>query len=204
MRQTSRGIRTQKVVMLGASSTGKTSIVNKFAHNRFSQTSESTIGAAFVSKILQIGSKEVKLEIWDTGGSEKYKSLAPMYYRDTQAAIIVFDLTAPASLNDAKMWLDELKQHGPPKCIISLAANKADLAAQREIKDDEIQTFISQNQFDFFNETSAMTGQNIDKLFTEISEKLLNVVESEIVDDDNSKQVILDSPQPPQNTKKCC
>ena len=196
-------IRNEKVVLIGAASSGKTSITTRFAHDKFDPNSTATVGAAFLKKSIKVDNQEIQLDIWDTGGSEKYKSLAPMYYRDTQAAIIVFDLTAPASLNDAKMWLDELKQHGPPKCIISLAANKADLAAQREIKDDEIQTFISQNQFDFFNETSAMNGQNIDKLFTEISEKLLNVVESEIVDDDNSKQVILDSPQPPQNTKKC-
>ena len=186
--------------MLGAASTGKTALVTRFAHNRFSST-ESTIGVAFVSKNIKIDNKDVKLEIWDTGGTEKYKSLAPMYYRDTNAAIIVFDLTASQTLQDAQSWLNELKENGPPNALIAVAANKSDLTAQRQILQDEINDFSEHNKFEFIKETSALQGTNVNELFEDVTKKLLSAVDSDVVDDD-SVQINVDPPQ--QQSKHCC
>lgn len=204
MRQTTaRKAKTEKIVMLGAASSGKTSIVTRFAHNRFSTTSESTIGAAFVSKNIEVKDREVKLEIWDTGGSERYRALAPMYYRDTNAAIIVFDLTSPPSLDDAQIWLNELRERGPPKVLIAVAANKSDLKGQRQIQPDRIKEFAQNNNVDFIRETSAVDGSNINELFMEISEKLLTIVDADTVDEDD-QNVILDAPPPETKSKGCC
>lgn len=201
MRQAAtRKTKTIKIVMLGAASTGKTALVTRFAHNRFSST-ESTIGVAFVSKNIKIDNKDVKLEIWDTGGTEKYKSLAPMYYRDTNAAIIVFDLTASQTLQDAQSWLNELKENGPPNALIAVAANKSDLTAQRQILQDEINDFSEHNKFEFIKETSALQGTNVNELFEDVTKKLLSAVDSDVVDDD-SVQINVDPPQ--QQSKHCC
>jgi Ras-related protein Rab-5C len=164
---------TKKFVMLGAASTGKTSIVNRFAHNRAASHTESTIGAAFVSKVLKIGDSEVKLEIWDTGGSEKYRAIAPMYYRDCHAAIIVFDVTMASSLDDAQVWLEELREKGPAAAVVALAANKADLIGSRVIDQEKINEFLAVNDLYLFKETSALTGDNITELFGEVTEKLM-------------------------------
>ena len=86
-------IYTCKVVLLGESAVGKTSLATRFVNNQFSEFEESTIGAAFLSKALTINNKTIKFEIWDTAGQERYQSLAPMYYRGAKVGIIVFDLT---------------------------------------------------------------------------------------------------------------
>lgn len=179
-----RKIRTEKFVMLGAASTGKTSLVNRFAHDRFAVTSESTIGAAFVSKVLKIDDKDVKLEIWDTGGSEKYRSLAPMYYRDTHAAIIVFDVTVPSTLEDAQIWIDELKEKGPPRVLLAVAANKCDLVEQRQIEEAKLKDFAEKNQVNVVKDTSALNGTNVNELFTEITRNLMSIIPPDIIDEE--------------------
>ena len=189
MRQaiSSKKLPTEKVVMLGAASTGKTSIVNRYISNQFSDSNESTIGAAFASKIIKNGDREINLEIWDTGGSEKYRSLAPMYYRDTNSAIIVFDLTSKPTLRAAQDWLNELHEKGPPFVHIALAGNKADLISQKEIQDDTIQEFLDFNQISIYKETSAQNGSNIQELFTELIETSPHLKPS------NKSQTIVDN-----------
>jgi Ras-related protein Rab-5C len=174
MRSSAATAITKTRVMLGSASTGKTSIVNRFAHNRAASHTESTIGAAFVSKVITIGDIEVKLEIWDTGGSEKYRALAPMYYRDCNAAILVFDVTVPSSLDDANVWLEELRDRGPPAVLVALAANKIDLSSNREIDDQKVSKFSSQNEISLVKATSALTGENVVELFTELTAKLMD------------------------------
>ena len=197
-----RKIRTEKIVMLGAASSGKTSIVNRFAHDRFSPNSESTIGAAFVSKVLRLQDREVKLEIWDTGGSEKYRSLAPMYYRDTQAAIIVFDITAQPSLEDAEIWLNELRERGPPRVVIACAANKCDLESQREVGEQKVKEFAANNGITFIRNTSALTGQNINELFTEVATHLLTVIDPDSWEGDEALTLTTNTSQ--IQKKGCC
>lgn len=188
--------------MLGAASSGKTSIVNRFAHDKFAPNSESTIGAAFVSKVLRLQDREIKLEIWDTGGSEKYRSLAPMYYRDTQAAIIVFDITAQPSLEDAEIWLNELKERGPPRVVIACAANKCDLEAQREVGEEKVKEFAAKNGITFIRNTSALTGQNINELFTEVATHILTVIDPDSWEGDEALTLTTNTSQ--IQKKGCC
>ena len=82
-----------KVVLLGHQGTGKSSIVLRFVTNNFRQFSESTIGASYMSKLVVVDDKAIKFQIWDTAGQEKYHSLAPMYYRNAAAAVLVYDIT---------------------------------------------------------------------------------------------------------------
>ncbi|CAN1327695.1 Ras-related protein RABF2a [Linum perenne] len=98
-----------KLVLLGDPGAGKSSLVLRFVKNQFVEFQESTIGAAFFSQTLAVTDVTVKFEIWDTAGQERYHSLAPMYYRGAAAAIIVYDITNPASFDRAKKWVQELQ-----------------------------------------------------------------------------------------------
>ena len=154
-----------KVVMLGSTTVGKSSIVTMLTRGTFSENTASTIGAAFLSKTISIGDTELKLQIWDTGGSERYRAMAPMYFQNAQAAIIVYDITVSSTFQDVEQWLKDLREKGPTDIIIALAGNKSDLADKRKVKTEEAQTFASKHQIPIFKETSALNGTNINEIF---------------------------------------
>merc|ERR1711985_223339 len=141
-----------KLVLLGDSAVGKSSLVLRFVRGQFFEYQESTIGAAFLTQTVALNDTTVKFEIWDTAGQERYHSLAPMYYRGAAAAIIVYDITSTDSFNRAKNWVRELQRQGNPELIVALAGNKADLAAQRAVEPAEAQGYADENGL-FFVET---------------------------------------------------
>lgn len=100
---------------------------------------------------------------------ERYRSLAPMYYRGAAAAIVVFDITKKDSLTGAKSWVKELQRRGDPNVVIALAGNKADLESKRKVQTEEAQQYASDNDI-IFMETSAKTALNVRNLFVEIGE----------------------------------
>jgi Ras-related protein Rab-5C len=165
--------RSEKVVLIGAASSGKTSIIGRFSQSRFVANSEPTVGAAFVPKLMVIGDVELRLEIWDTGGTEKYKSLAQMYYRDARAAIVVFDVTNHQSFRDASSWLSEFRERGHPTALCAGAANKIDLAEERVVSKSDCDVFAEECGLDFLMETSAVDGTNVNELFNELAKRLL-------------------------------
>ena len=122
-----------KLVLLGDTSVGKSSIVIRFVKGQFSEYQESTIGAAFLTQTVPVQDCTVKFEIWDTAGQERYHSLAPMYYRGAAAAIVVYDITSLESFQRAKSWVKELQMQGSPDVVIALAGNKIDREDDREV-----------------------------------------------------------------------
>lgn len=184
--------RTEKIVFLGAQSTGKTAIVTRLQNNTFSANSNSTIGAAFNTKTLVVDGTQIKLDIWDTAGSEKYKSLTPMYYRDARAAILVIDVTRPETVSAASEWIDELREHGKGDCIIVLAANKIDLESQRQVTSEQVNEFAFTNQMQVTKETSALTGAGINELLTETARLLLKLPAVESVDENDVNGLVGD------------
>jgi small GTP-binding protein len=161
-----------KVVLLGESAVGKSSLVLRFVKGQFHEYQESTIGAAFLTQTICIDDTTVKFEIWDTAGQERYHSLAPMYYRGAQAAIIVYDITSQDSFVRAKTWVKELQRQASANIVIALAGNKADLAnGKRAVAFEEAQTYADENSL-LFMETSAKTAQNVNEIFLAIAKKL--------------------------------
>ena len=180
MQRATNKIRSEKVVIIGSASTGKTSLLNKFVHDRFSTVTEATIGASFVQKIITIDGTDVKLEIWDTGGSEKYRSLTPMYYRDARAAVLVYDITNETSFQEAEQWYSEFRERGQPNAIVVCAANKCDLESQRKVSKKSGEDFALNNQIEYIRETSALSGEGIRELFTDLAKELLTLAPQEI------------------------
>ena len=167
-------IKEAKIVMIGSTTVGKTSITIRLTRSQFVESTTSTIGASFQSKVVSVGEEQVKLQIWDTGGSERYRAMAPMYYRDAQAAVIVYDITSKESFDDVETWLLELKEKGPKGCIIALVGNKSDLSASRQVSTQQAQNYADTKKVNIFFETSALNGENINELFQKVAEYVFN------------------------------
>ena len=162
-----------KVAILGDLSVGKSSIITRFVHDKFEDFVSSTIGAAFISKKINIDDKIIKLDFWDTAGQERYRSLIPMYYRDAAVVIIVYDITSMDSFDNAKIWASEVSREKiPEKCIIVIVGNKSDNSTNRKIDFEEASSYAKSMDF-IHAEVSAKTGDGIVQLFNSIGEILL-------------------------------
>ena len=136
--------------------------------------------AAFLTQKCNLPNRTIKFEIWDTAGQERFASLAPMYYRNAQAALVVYDLTKASSLVKARHWVAELQRQASPGIVIALVGNKLDLVEgeeesgegdeerQRKVTTAEAKAFATEDGLLFF-ETSAKTGGNVTEVFTAIA-----------------------------------
>lgn len=156
-------------MLLGESSVGKTSIVTRFTTGKF-QRNNATIGAAFLNKNIRWVDEdniyEVDLEIWDTAGQERYRSLAPIYYRNTDVALIVFDVTSSNTFQKARSWVDELRSYldneQGKEIQLYLIGNKCDLEHESIAKTAILDMCT-------FKEVSAKRDEGIQELFEEIA-----------------------------------
>ncbi|KAI8089800.1 ras protein [Halteromyces radiatus] len=161
-----------KLVLLGESAVGKSSLVMRFVKDHFDEYRESTIGAAFLAQTIALDDNTVvKFEIWDTAGQERYKSLAPMYYRGANCAVVVYDITQASSLEKAKSWVDELQRQAEPDIIIALCGNKTDLESRRVVETETARSYAEENGL-LFMETSAKSAHNVTELFTMIAKRM--------------------------------
>ena len=158
-------------MVLGDTGVGKSSLVLRFVAGNYKTHSESTIGASFTSKYLLVGGKAIKFQIWDTAGQEKYHSLAPMYYRNSSAAVVVYDVSRSASFDTLRNWISELQAQGPKDIAIAIAGNKADLVDKREVETRVAKEYAEEIGALFF-ETSAKEDLNVQLLFSRLSERL--------------------------------
>jgi Ras-related protein Rab-5C len=174
MKQKSSRLITSKVVLLGESSVGKTSVVMRGSRDEFYQFQEPTIGASFLTAERMVGENKVRLELWDTAGQERYRSLAPMYYRGASAAIIVYDITQPDTLKRAREWMEELYARMPAsKCKMVLVGNKCDMGttseSMLEVTEQMVADFSRPNAEPIRHfMVSAKTGEGVEGLFAHV------------------------------------
>ncbi|XP_065186968.1 ras-related protein Rab-22A-like [Sycon ciliatum] len=192
-------LREIKLCLLGDAGVGKSSLVLRFVSDTFNTNSESTIGASFMSKVLEVNDQAYKYQIWDTAGQEKYRGLAPMYYRGAAAAIVVYDITSKESFQKLQDWMRELQHLGPPEIVLAIAGNKCDLSEKREVAFEDAKNYAEQMNA-IFAETSALQATNVHALFEAISKKL----PQEVVMPNTLPQTITLSSAPPEKEKKTC
>jgi small GTP-binding protein len=162
--------RASKVVFLGPSSSGKTSLIHRFVKGSF-YDQQPTIGTAFYTREVDTGSDVVSLHIWDTAGMERYKSLVPRYSKGASVAVIVFDLTDPGSYAAGKKVLAETPNLCDPDTIPFFVGNKVDSPSAIDIED--AREFAEQNRAVFI-ETSAKSGENVNELFQQIAYRFMS------------------------------
>lgn len=181
-----------KVVFLGDSGVGKTSIMQRFVKDTFEQDIPATIGAAFSTKLVEVDCKEVKFNVWDTAGQERYHALAKMYYRDAAAAIFVVDLTREHTVASLNLWHSDIETHGPRNIMLAVAGNKADIGREG----DQAERDWSKEHGATYQRTSAKTGAGIVDLFQNIGRALLSTT--------NSHSRVSHSLFHPKKTHHCC
>ncbi|SOV81051.1 secretory complex protein 61 alpha [Plasmodium sp. gorilla clade G3] len=159
-----------KIVLLGDSGVGKSSIALYLCHGRFSEKHQVTIGAAFLHHNIELkNGATMKLHIWDTGGQERFRSMAPLYYRDAYGAVVVYDSNNVESFDSLKYWINEIKSNGPRNCCIMVVANKKDLP--KKLNSEMVMKFCEQENVSFI-ECSAKTGENITTLFEKLASRI--------------------------------
>ena len=156
-----------KLVFLGESGVGKTSIINRFIHNQFEDKRESTLGAQFFSKIINYPLFNISLQfdIWDTAGQEKYKSVTKFFYRDAKIIVLVYDITRESSFDEIKnFWLNQIKSCGEKDGVVCLCGAKNDLIDKEKVKEEDVRKFAKENQI-YFRLCSSLNNEGIDSLF---------------------------------------
>lgn len=169
-----------KVIMVGTVSVGKTSLTSRYVKDAFRTNVTTTIGASYMWKKEKFGDRDVKFSLWDTAGQEQFHALVPMYFRETEAVILVVDVTSPTCADEAEMWLDKVRQNAPENTVIFLALNKIDLANDRKFTLEDAQQFLkSHPDFDIeCGEVSAKTGEGVQEAFRRVGERCLVKIDS--------------------------
>jgi small GTP-binding protein len=160
-----------RVVTLGESSVGKSSIINRLVNKEFNSVEPSTIGATFLLHSEEVENIRIEMQIWDTAGQEKYKSLSPIYCRGAAAAIVVFDITNHDSFHKLEQWTNLVTEVSGTDTAVFIVANKCDLIARVEIGDDVMNNWASSHGFKLMK-TSAKTGEGVADLFQQVAEAI--------------------------------
>ena len=165
-----------KVVLLGDSGVGKTCIISRYISGAFDQNSPTTNGASYASKILEFPklNKKISLDIWDTAGQEKYKSLTKFFYKDAAVAILVYDITQKDTFESMKkFWYQQLQEFGSKKIILGIAGNKCDMYEREEVTENDAKEF-AESKGAFFEITSAKNNTGINELFMNAANRFVD------------------------------
>jgi len=163
-----------KLVFLGDQGVGKTSIIKRFIFDNFDENNSATIVVDLISKNITVDGKTVRLNLWDTAGQERFRCLIPGYIRDSNVAIIVYDISKKESFTNMQGWLTEVKSQREDDVLIAIVGCKSDLEAKREVTLQEGQAFAEEHKA-LFTEVSAKNGSNINQTFQQVVNQLLGV-----------------------------
>ena len=194
-----------KLILIGDSCVGKSNILLKYLKNEFDPNSRATVGVEFGTKNILINNKKIKIQIWDTAGEERYRSITSAYYKGAKGAFIVYDITRKSTFDNIDKWISDLKLNGDQNICIVILGNKSDLDDKREISKEE---GIKKSEMykTAFLETSALSGDNIGKAFDEIIEQIVQSNKNFFQSDNKKvidKGVNLNEMNNSEN-KKCC
>ncbi len=155
-----------KMIFLGDQGVGKSCILNRYVNEKFEEEYQATIGLDFQSKTITINDTEVRILLYDTAGQEKFRSLIPMYIRQSNIVMFVYDITRVESFDSMNKWFSDVIDLKANDAIYFMIGNKIDLVENRRVSTEQAQKFADEKGI-IFKEVSAKTGQGFDDLFEE-------------------------------------
>ena len=202
--------KTCQILLIGDSSVGKTSLIQRYANGIFKEEYLATVGLDFYTKQEAINNINVLVRLWDTAGQERFKSLTPNYFKNAEGVIITYDITSSQSFENLKFWINSIKTNLGEKNIIIpiiIVGNKLDMEDMRDITREEAEKFAKENKYKYF-ETSAKTGEGVDDAIRDLVNQVLEKSEQFEEERNERKSMKINSDQPVDNVKKkekgCC
>ena len=196
-----------KILTLGDTMVGKSSIVLRFSEDKFNESKFPTIGIDFKTKYIKVRDASVKVLIWDTAGQEKFRNIAKQYYKGANGVLLIYDVTSRKSFERIDDWLIELKENNKiDELYVVLVGNKIDLDERREVSKEEGEKYAADNNINY-SEVSAKTGAGILNLFNGITKGTMDKIFSlnnETNEDRAQIYAYLDNKSLKKNKKKCC
>ena len=177
-----------KILLLGDSGVGKSSLLLRYTKNEFISDMRSTIGVEFALKYITIDNYQLKIQIWDTAGMERYRSITNAYYKGAKGVIVLYDICRKKSFENVDKWIDDFKSKADDDAVIILIGNKSDLDDKREVSKEEGESKAQMNKFAFM-ETSAKENNNVQKAFETLFSEIVKIYKNKnIIDLNDNKE----------------
>ena len=190
-----------KIMVIGESKVGKTSVIKKYTQNKFGGVYLTTVGVDFQDKIINIDDKKIRLQIWDTAGQERFRNITKNYFNSSNGFLLIYDITDKDSLEHLNFWSAQIQLNAPEKSKCVLVGNKCDLEGSRAVSTEEGKIYAEKNKIKFF-ETSAKDGTNINEVFEYIANEIYKEQKMEMRSVTSSQ--VLSKEQTFKKKKKCC
>ena len=195
-----------KILTLGDTLVGKSSIVLRFSDNRFDDNHLATIGIDYKTKYIKVKDASVKVLLWDTAGQEKFRNIARQYYKGANGVLLIYDVCDRKTYERIGFWMDELKQNNEiEQLYIILVGNKIDLEEKRVVTREEAEKYAEDNNINYI-EVSAKTGEGILDLFNEVTKGTMDKVFNDQDNNEDKEKIktYLDTNNNRKRKKKCC
>lgn len=191
-----------KLLLIGDSGVGKSSLLLRFSDNSFSGSYITTIGVDFKIRTLVLDGERVKLQIWDTAGQERFRTITSTYYRNTHGVIVVYDVTNPESFVNVKRWLHEITQNCDSVCTV-LVGNKDDDPSRKRVETADAKRFSDQMGVRMF-ETSAKENRNVEEMFLSVTRLVLRMKKESQARLRPTEVVTITKTKKKPHVKRCC
>ncbi|XP_033946544.1 ras-related protein Rab-14-like [Pseudochaenichthys georgianus] len=195
-----------KYIIIGDMGVGKSCLLHQFTEKKFMADCPHTIGVEFGTRIMEVNSQKVKLQIWDTAGQERFRAVTRSYYRGAAGALMVYDITRRSTYNHLSSWLTDARNLTNPNTVIILIGNKADLEAQRDVTYEEAKQFAEEND-SLLNVYSSLKmlcsffclrGENVEEAFLEAAKRIYQNIQDGSLDLNAAESGVQHKPSAPQ------
>jgi small GTP-binding protein len=189
-----------RLLLLGDSAVGKSSLLLRFCEGRFENNFVITIGVDFKTKPMSIDGKQHRVQVWDTEGQERFRTITPAYYRNAMGVLILFDVTNKKSFDNVDYWVRNLDEHGAPGVQKVLVGNKIDLSHKRKVPAADAQALADKYGMLYF-ETSAKDDTNVEQCFFKLSKQ---IADKQRAEKGHGTAVELGDSKGNRSSSKCC
>ena len=164
-----------KILLLGDSEVGKSCFLMRYSENVFIENYITTIGLDYKLKTVKLDTgKTIKVQLWDTAGQDKYRTIAKNYYKGSHGILLLYDITKQSSFDNIREWVRDIQEEVNEKAILFLIGNKIDMEDQRKIPKEKGVELAEEFKIPFF-EASAKSGENVDEVFKALYNKICEI-----------------------------